>query len=186
MVFLGRHCLGQLVTLSQYVATFAYACGELELGPFLTGTFTLQNIDVEVGKLGIVEVEVGSSVGIIVEQVGTCPVEHRHEVVADTMDTLCREVAQRLLINLYLVVAVRTAILDGLYHRQTLDHAPAHTIRLDVLTQVANLFTSPHFAQGHVVQSGDDALNTNLSQHGKRNLVLLAKPSPCSFHFVIV
>ena len=115
MILLRGHRLGEFVGLCQYVTTFAPAFGELELGPFLTGTLALQDIDVEVSKLGIVEVEVGSTVGIVVEQIGTGPVEHGHEVIADAVDAFCRKVAQRLLIDLDLVVTVRTAVFDGLY-----------------------------------------------------------------------
>ena len=117
-------------------------------------------------------------------QVGACPVEHGHEVVADAVDALGRQVAQALLVDLNLLVAVRAAILDGLHHGQALDHRPPHAVALDVFAQVANLLAGPHLAQGRHY-----ALHANLFQHGKRNLVLLAKPSPCSFHkcyFVLV
>ena len=97
------------------------------------------------------------------EEVGTCPVKYGHEVVADAVDALSREVAQALLINLNLVVAVRTAVLDGLHYGQAFNHTPAHTVALDVLAQVANLLACPHLAQRYVVQGGDDALDTDLS-----------------------
>ena len=174
MLLLGRHGFGQLVALGEYVTSLTHVGGELERAP--------QDIDVEVGKLGIVEVEVRRAVGVRVQQVGTCPVEHGHEVVADGVDTFCRKIAQRLLIHLNLVVAVGTAVLDGLYYGQALYHTPAHAVALDVLTEVTNFLACPYFAEGYVVQSGDDALNANLSQHGKRYLILLAKPTPGSFH----
>ena len=47
-----------------------------------------------------------------------------------------------------------------------------------------NLLLSPYFAQGYVVQSGNDALHTYLFELGKSNLVFLAEPTPCSFHFL--
>ena len=125
MIFLWRHRLGKFVGFCQYVATFAPALGELELGPLLTGTLALQDIDVEVSKLGIVEVEVGGTVGIVVEQIGAGPVEYGHEVIADAVDAFCREVAQTLLIDLDLVVAIRTAVFDGLYDGERLYDAPA-------------------------------------------------------------
>ena len=120
------------------------------------------------------------------EQVGARPVQYGHEVVADAMNAFGRQVAQAFLVDFNLVVTVRTAILDGLYDRQALDHTPAHAVRFDIFTQVANLFARPDFTKGYVVQGSDNALDTDLSQHGKGNLVLLAKPSPCSFHNVFV
>ena len=120
------------------------------------------------------------------EQIGTGPVQYGHEVVADAVDALCREIAQRLLIDLYLCVAVGTAILDGFHHRQRFYHTPAHAVRLNVLSQVTDFLTRPHLTEGHVVQGGNDTLHTNLSQLGKCYLILLAKPSPCSFHSLTV
>ena len=182
VVFLRRHGLGEFISLCQHVAALAHTFGELELCPFLTSTFTLQDVDVEVGKLGIVEVEVGRAVGVLVQQVGACPVEHGHEVIADAVDALGSKVAQTLFINLNLMVAVRTAILNGLHYGQTLHHAPAHAITFDVFAEVVNLLSCPHLAKRHVVQGGHNALHADLFQLGKRDLVFLAKPSPSSFH----
>ena len=115
VVLFGSHRLGQFVALGEHVASFAYALGELELCPLLTSAFALKDIDVEVGKLGIVEVEVGRSVGIVVQQVGACPVEHRHKIVTNGLDAFEAEVAEAFLIDLDLIVAVGTAVLDGFY-----------------------------------------------------------------------
>ena len=84
--------------------------------------------------------------------------------------------------HLNLVVAIRTAVFDCLNNRQALNYAPSHAVALDVLAQVANLLTSPNLAQRYVVQGGYNTLNSDLSQLCKSNLILLAKPSPCSFH----
>ena len=120
------------------------------------------------------------------KQIRTCPVKHRHEVVADAMDAFSREVAQAFLIDFYLLVAVGAAVLDGLHHRQTLHHAPAHSIGFNILSQVANFLTCPYFAEGHIMKGCHYALHADLFQHGKRNLVFLAKPSPGSFHSLIL
>ena len=42
------------------------------------------------------------------------------------------------------------------------------------------------FNRYKTMQGCDDALNSDLSQHGKCNLVFLAKPSPSSFHNIFV
>ena len=185
MILLGGHRLRQGISLGQHVTALAYPCRELKLCPFLTGTLTLQDIDIEVGKLSIVEIQVRGPVRILMKQVCTRPVEHRHKIIADAVDTLGREVTQTLLVHLYLMVTVRTAVLDGLHHRQTLHHAPAHAITLDIRTQLMDLLARPYLTQRHIVQRRHDTLHTNLSQHGKRNLILLAKPSPCSFHIIL-
>ena len=151
MILLGCHRLGQFVAFSQYVASLADAFRELECSPFLACTLTLQDIDVEVGKLGIVEVEVGCTIGVGVEQVGTCPVENRHEVVTYAVNAFCRQVAQRLFVDLNLVVTIGAAILNGLNDRQRLYNTPSHAIALDVFTQVAYLFAGPYLAERNVV-----------------------------------
>ena len=51
-------------------------------------------------------------------EVSTSPVEHWHEIIADALDALFSEVAKALLIHFYLMLAVWTGILDGLYYRQ--------------------------------------------------------------------
>ena len=186
VVLLRSHGLSQFVAFGNHATAFAPTLWELELLPFLASTWALQNIDVEISKFGIVEVEVRGTVGVVVEQVSARPVQNGHEVVADAMDALCRQVAQTLLIHLNLVVAVRTAILDGLNDWQRLYHAPAHAVALDIRLQIVNLLTCPNLTKGHIVQCGDDTFDTDLSQLCKRNLVLLAKPSPSSFHSLFV
>ena len=113
VVLFGSHRLGQFVAFGEHVASFAYALGELELCPLLASAFTLEDIDVEVGKLCIVEVEVGRSVRIVVQQVGACPVEHRHKIVTNGLDAFEAEIAEALFIDLDLIVAVGTSVLDG-------------------------------------------------------------------------
>ena len=154
--------------------------------PVLAGTLTLQDIDVEVGKGTPVHIEVRRTVGVLVQQVGTCPVQHGHEVVAHTADALFAEVSERLFVDLNLLVTVRPAIFDSLSDGQAFYHAPRHTIAFDILLEFTNLLASPDLAEGNIVQRSHNALHSDLSQLCKRNLVLLAKPSPCSFHKCIL
>ncbi len=182
VVFLGRHGHCQCIRLFQHVAPLANAGGKLEVRPLLACFLALEDVDVEIGKLGIVEKEVVGSVGVLVHQVGACPVEHGHEVVADGVYSFCRKVAQAFLIDLYLMVAVGAAIFYRLQNRQAFNHAPTHAVALDICSQVVDFLARPHFAKGHVVKCGDNSLNANLSEHGKGDRVFLAKPSPCFFH----
>ncbi len=152
--------------------------------PVLACAFASEDVDVEIGKLAPVHVEVVRPVGVLVGEVGACPVEHGHEVVADALDALLAKVAEALLVDFNLVVAVGTAIFQRFHNGQRLHHAPFHAIRLDVDFEVMNLLTCPYLAEGHVVQGGHDAFHANLFQLGKGDLILLAKPAPCSFHIV--
>ena len=87
---LGGHGLGQSISLGQNVAALTYSCRELELCPLLTCALALKYIDVKVGKFSVIEIEVGGSVGVDMEQVRTGPIQHRHEVVANAVDTFGR------------------------------------------------------------------------------------------------
>src|SRR5574344_2170011 len=183
MVFLWSHGLGEFVALCQHVAVFAHSCWKLELRPLLASAWAFEDVDVEIGKFGIVEVEVGGAVGVFVQKVCACPVKYRHEVVADAVDTFGGEVAELLLVNLYLLVAVGTSVFDGLYHWEALYHTPTHAVALNVGLQVVDCFPCQHLAKRHLVEGCHDAFHTNLFEHGKCDLVFLAKPSPCSFHY---
>ena len=182
VVLLGSHCLGEFVSLGKHVAPLE----SVEGSPFLACARALQYINVEICKFGIREIEVARTVGILVQEVGARPVEHGHEVIADALDALGCEVAHRLLIYLNLMVAVGPSILDGLHHGQALHHAPSHSVLFDILSEVANLLAAPHFAERHVVQGGNYALHSDLLQHGKSDFVVLAEPSPSSFHVLFL
>ena len=145
VILLRSHRLCQLVALFDNAAAFAPALWELELLPFLTCALALKDIDVEICEFGIVEIQIRRTVWISMEQVCTRPVQYWHEVIADAVYALGREVAQTLLIDLNLMVSVRTAIFNCLNYRQTLYHAPAHAVALDILTQVTDLLTCPYF-----------------------------------------
>ena len=168
-------CLGDDVAVPSGVLV-------LESPPFGFRPFAFQDVDVEVCKFRPVEVEVACAVGVGVQQVGACPVEHGHEVVAHAVYAFLSEVGERFLVHLYLAVAVGTAVFYRLGDGQRFYNAPAHSVRFDILSEVADFLTAPHLAERHVVQGGDDAFDTYLFQHGKCDLVVLAKPSPCSFH----
>ena len=162
MIVLRSHLVLQFFHLLQDVT----AHGLTLCLPVGLSTLALQDMNIEVSKLWEREVQVGTSVGVVVEQVGTCPVKHRHEVIADGMNTLKREVSQTFLISLYLLISVGTGILDALYHRQRLYHTPSHSVTFDVLLQVADLLAGPHLTIRYIVQGRNNAFHTNFFQHG--------------------
>ena len=182
MVLFGGHCLCEFIGLCKDVTAFSYAGGKLECGPFFARARALEDIDVEVGEFGIVEIEVGGAVGVIVGKVCAGPVQNGHEVVADCVDSFKAEVPQGLLVDLYLLIAVRASVFDGFHHGKAFHHAPAHAVAFDVLLQLMNLFPCPDLSEGDVVKGCDYSLHPDLSKHGKGDLILLAKPAPCSFH----
>ena len=182
VVLFRGHGLGERVGFGEDVPPLAYARREPELRPLLPGAGALEDVDVEIGELGVVEIQVRGAVRVLMEQVRAGPVQHRHEVVADAVDALGGEVPQRLLVHFDLLVPVGTAVFDGLHDGERLHDAPAHAVALDILAQVADLLPRPHLSQRDVVQGGHDALHADLPQHRQRDLVFLTEPSPGFFH----
>ena len=156
--------------------------GNTESCPFLAGTRAFQHINVEVGKLSIREKEVRGAVGIGVCKVCACPVEHRHEVVAYGVDAFSRKVAKTDFVAFYLLIAVWTRVFNGLCDRQRLHHAPTESVAFDEKTQIVDFLLRPNVAQRHIVKGGHYTLNTYLPQHGQRDFIVLAEPSPSKFH----
>ena len=174
----GCHRLAQGIRLIQHIA----ARETMECGPLLPCSGTLQNIDVEIGKLCVREVEIRRTIGIGVQKIGTCPVEDGHEVVAHTVDAFGGQIVQTLPIAVQLLFAVGATIFDCLGDGQALHHAPPQAMILYIHSQVMDFFACPHFAQGHIVKSRDNALHSYLSQHRQGDFIILAEPSPCKFH----
>ena len=151
MVVLGGHSLLQLINLGEHV-----------LWVIFLGTIALQDTDVEVSKLSVRKIQVGSAIRIGVAQVGTGPVQDRHEVITDGVDALSWEVAQAHLVILDKLVAVGASIFDAFRDRKTLNDTPPHTIALDIRFKVMDFLACPYFTVWDVVQGGNDALDTNL------------------------
>ena len=118
-------------------------------------------------------------------QVGACPVEHRHEIIADGLDAAASQVAQASDIVGNELVAVGAAILDALAHGQAFHHAPSESVILDILFHFHHLLLAPHHAGLDVVERCDDAFYANLAQHVQGDFVVGAEPTPCLFHTII-
>ena len=188
VVFLRIHGQAQLLHLPQYISSvrLSVRSEHLEVLPVVGSALSFEYVDVKIGELRDAEIEVACAVGVRVEQVSACPVEHWHEVIAYGVYAFCCQIAQALLVYLYLLVAVRASVFYCLGDGQRLDYRPSHAVRLDVLPEVMYLLACPHLSQWHIVKCGHDALDTDLLQHGKCYLIVLAKPSPCSFHCVLL
>ena len=115
-------------------------------------------------------------------QVRTNPVNDRHKVVAHSFDARLAEVGKALYIVCYQPVSVRACILDCLTYRQTFHHRPAKSGRFYILFHFLDSFQGPDFTVRYIVQSSNNPFYSYLTQHGKCNLIFLAKPSPCFFH----
>ena len=116
VVFLRIHGQAQLLHLPQYISSvrLSVRSEHLKVLPVVDSALAFEYVYVKIGELRDAEIEVACAVGVRVEQVSACPVEHWHEVIAYAVYALLAEVGERLLIHLYLLLTVGTAILDGL------------------------------------------------------------------------
>ena len=185
VVTLGGACARQFIDFCQDVTSRAHPLREAETGPFLAGARALEDADVEVCKFGVGEVKVVGAVGVGMHEVCARPVEDGHEVVADRVYPFSSEVAQALLVDSNLLIAVGTAVFDGFGDGQTLYHAPAQPRGLDVFAEVAYLLARPDLAERYVVQGGDNAFDANLAEHSEGYLIVLSEPTPSEFHFFV-
>ena len=137
---------------------------------------------VEIGEARIVEIQRRGAVLHRMRKVGTRPVEHGHEVVADCPDSALAEVAQALYIGLYQGIPLGTGILYRLAHGQALDHRPPHAVLRDHIPDMRDILLLPEFPVGNVMESRDNAFDAYLAQHLQGNLVFGAEPAPSLFH----
>ena len=119
-----------------------------------------------------------------VEQIGTGPVEHRHEVVADDLDTELGQIADALLVVLDVLVAGGQADLDVIVDVDRLDHVHVEAVSVDLIGYLLNLVDLPDLAGHLVVQRPDDAGHAGdlLDVAQADRIVALAIPAPTHFH----
>ena len=141
-----------------------------------------QYLRIKISETDAVIIERTGPVGPWMLQVRAHPVNHRHKVVADGFYPATPQVGKTHLVVLDQLFALRSCILDGFTHRQTLHDRPAQTVRFNVRLQIADSLFGPNFTVGHIVQCRHDALHANLAQHRKRDGIFLPKPTPCLFH----
>ena len=154
----------------------------LFVGIILLCTFSLEDVTFEIAELHLVEIERGAAICPSVIEIGTCPVEHRHEVVADCLHASLAKVCKTDLVFLDQLIAVGTAILDRLHHWKAFNNAPAETCSLNIVLEVHDCLVSPDITVLYLVKSSYNAFNTNLAKHLKCDRILLAKPTPSFFH----
>jgi hypothetical protein len=119
-----------------------------------------------------------------VEQIGTGPVEHRHEVVADDLDTELGQIADALLVVLDVLVAGGQADLDVIVDVDRLDHVHVKAVGVDLIGYLLDLVDFPDLAGHLVVQRPDDAGHAGdlLDVAQADGIVALAIPAPTHFH----
>ncbi len=119
-------------------------------------------------------------------KVGARPVDDRHEVVADGGDAVAAERGQQFLPGVNVVPPIGAARLDGIGHRDALDHRPAQPRRFDHRLALGDRRVAPRRAAGDLVQRRHDSGRTGLGDVSERDRVLGPVPSPGLFHLGVL
>ena len=96
-----------------------------------------------------------------------------------------REILERLAIVVEQRFQITLAELDGLVHRQALDHAPVQAergIRRDLGLACLDFRNVPDHAVGNVVERRDDPRRPGLARVGQADVVVGTKPAPGLLH----
>ena len=95
VIFLWCHCLGQCINLFEDVTPIGFAIRTKHFKgcPALFCSLTLKDMNVEISKFGDRKVKIAAAVWVFMQQVCTCPIEHRHKVIADDMNAFSRQIA---------------------------------------------------------------------------------------------
>src|SRR5882762_10656808 len=116
-------------------------------------------------------------------EVGACPVEDRHEVVAQHGNAELAHTRDAGAVIVDAPIAPGAPQLDVLVHRDALDHGKAKPGILDLSLERAEARAAPGVAHRHVVQRGHDARDSgDLSNMGERDRISGAEPAKARDH----
>ena len=130
-------------------------------------------------------IEQGSgAIANFVEQVGTGPVEDRHEVVADDLHAELGQVADALLVVLDQAVPSGLADLDVVMDVDRFHHIAVEAVGVELVHDLLDLVFFPNFTGHFVVQSPNNAGDTgDLLDVGQLDLVIaFAVPTETHVH----
>jgi hypothetical protein len=119
-----------------------------------------------------------------VEKVGSRPVEHRHEIVADNLDAELLKVFKRLLVIFNIAVTRRKPYFDIVMDIYTLNDIRIKAIGLNLIYHLFYLIRFPYLSGLLVVKRPHDSVNSrNLTDLAEGNgIVALAVPAKSHLH----
>ena len=140
--------------------------------------------EVESHKGRLFEAQGPGAVRHSVLQVGPGPVDHRHEVVGDAMDTALGKVAYGLLVVFYVAQILPFRRLDMLVHRHALHPRPAKAVGSNLLLPLPYFLNWPYFPIGDMVQRGDYVRYARLPDIIQAHRIGRTVPAPAFSHSV--
>ena len=117
-------------------------------------------------------------------QLGSCPVEYRHEVIADHVDVFFSEILERLDIGINVLVAICASGLDCVRNVDRLDAADVQSGSLYLFLQSMDLFLGPELTRLLVIKHcNNSGYVSGLSDLFESNGVKFGTvPAHCHFH----
>ena len=152
----------------------------------LFGMRSLQHEGVVAHKVDHVEAHAEAGRGQPVHEVGSRPVNHRHEVVANGRDSRAPQIGERVFPCGDVLRRVGVTELDRRFHRDRLAHCPVESRRPDDIHARLNVLGPPHATVVEMMQSGDDTGGTGLLHVVQGDAVLFAEPAPGFLHFFLL
>ena len=162
--------------------------GDHIVGEALGSARALEDVDVECGEVDQVKAHAARAARTLPGQIGAGPVEHRHEVVADGLETGLGKVPHRGLPTLDMSLPLALLLLDVFRDGQRFDHVPDQRRRAAILARgdlalaLRDVLWGPDRAGGNVVQGRDDALDASLHHVVNAHTVLRTEPTPGLTH----
>lgn len=151
------------------------------LGIFLLRPGSFQDKEVEGQECVPLESQRPRTVGHLIGQISTCPVEYRHEIVGYHIDAAGGQVLQALFIIFDITFKAGRLGLDGFVYGNTLHHTPLQTGLGNERLPFLNLFDTPNLSVGDVVQGVYNIGGSGLPDVGQADGIVRPVPTPRLF-----
>ena len=172
-IILARLGQGGEAGLGSLNTRFGVACGRA--GP-------LEKKQIVSGEIDGVETEGIASGGETPLQVGSRPVDDRHEVVADDFDARFGDGGERIFPGTDEVRVGARPKFDGIVDGNALHDRPVEASRANLISSLADFVEGPGLAAIEMVQGRDDSGGSGLLDVLERNRIGRPKPSPSLLH----
>lgn len=143
----------------------------------MLGTWTLEDEEVECHEGCHLEHQAMATVLEDIVEVGACPIEHRHKVVGHHVDATGSEVTDALLVVVDIQLEVAFLRLDMLVYGHALDACPRKACCLDGILAFHDFLHGPYLAVGDMVECGDDAGGSCLTNITKADGIVGSVPA---------
>src|SRR5690606_10627539 len=142
---------------------------------------SLEQEELEGRKLRRIETEGLGTIRHFIGQVGTGPIQYRHEVIAYRIDATTAQVRNALSVVGYIFLVIPGPFLDVLMDRNALHNGPSESHLLNLCFPLLDFLHLPDRSVWNMVQCGDDSGCPRLFYVHKAYRVLGTVPPPCLF-----